>query len=616
MQGCLNPKGSGMMRINRKDAKYGSVKVFIRIFPIVLKSNPIFFCVAHCGMGLYGIVLGMTTIITQLFFDGAIGFSNQMLSFKGILPLLVILSLVYIVSQFLNGATYVVLEALVKKIDGKLSLKIHEKMSKIPPVYFENVYLLDSMNKALQGKTNAIWYVLSIVLVFTYYIPYFTVMAFYLSSVKPMMSLLLLLIFFPILLTHFLRAKLYSKLEDTVAPVRREVEYYEKCMTALEFYKETRITGAFNFFNNLYKDKIALMNKLSLDVSFKANMIELGMKVLSLVGYIGILIIMFLALMNGEISVGMFAAVYASIGFMFSFMEELVNGHLGAIVRNYGTVQNYLYFMELLELQGEAVEISGHDDISLCNVSFTYPGKEKKAVSDVTLTIRNGETVAVVGENGSGKSTLMRLITGIYSPDEGSVLYGENDTKNIARSYLYKNTSAVFQKYQRYKMTLCENIAISDVENACSQSALDMACTEAGMEKDSESFPMGYHTMLSREFDGVELSGGQWQRIAIARGLFRKHQIIVLDEPTAAIDPIEESKIYEHFAEISKDKTAVIVTHRLGSVKTADRVLVMKDGQLIEQGTHTDLLNMGGEYVRLYKSQEKWYTTDDDIRKN
>lgn len=607
MQKCLKLKGSGMMRNSRKNEKYGGGKTFLRLFPIIFKSNPVFFIVAQCGMGLYGVVLGMTTIITQWFLDGAVEFSNYMLSQTGIFSLLLLLGLIYIVSQFLNGATYVVLEALVKKIEGKLSLKIHEKMNRISPVFFEDTNTLDSMNKALQGKTNAVWYVLSITLVFTYYLPYFTIMAYYLSSVKPLLSLLLLFVFLPILLTHFLRAKLYAKLEDTVAPVRREVEYYEKCMTALDFYKETRTTGSFEFFYHRYKNKIARMNKLSWNVSFKSNMIELGMKVLSLMGYIGILFIMFLILMNGEISVGMFAAVYASIGFMFSFMEELINGHFGAIVRNYGTVQNFLYFMKIPEVQGEILDVSDKDDISLCHVSFSYPGTEKKAIDDVTLTIHRGETVAVVGENGSGKSTLVRLITGIYSPDEGKVLYGKNDTKCMARQCLQKNISAVFQKYRKYQMTLRENITISDVEKLCTQSELDMVCRKAGVQKEGKSFPLEYDTMLSREFDGVELSGGQWQRIAIARGLFREHQIIILDEPTAAIDPIEESKIYENFAEISKDKTAIIVTHRLGSVKAADRVLVMKEGKLKEQGSHMDLMSVDGEYARLYKSQEKWY---------
>lgn len=135
------------------------------------------------------------------------------------------------------------------------------------------------------------------------------------------------------------------------------------------------------------------------------------------------------------------------------------------------------------------------------------------------------------------------------------------------------------------------------------------------MDSNGRSFPEGYKTMLSREFDGVDLSGGQWQRVAIARGFFRDHQLIILDEPTAAIDPYEETRVYNRFAEISKDKTAVIVTHRLGSVKLADRIVVLKDGKVVQVGTHDELIARSGEYHRLYKSQEKWYVEDAEKKK-
>ncbi len=156
-------------------------------------------------------------------------------------------------------------------------------------------------------------------------------------------------------------------------------------------------------------------------------------------------------------------------------------------------------------------------------------------------------------------------------------------------------------------MTLRENLAISESEKPSGDALLGDICHMAGCDPNDTSFTTGYDTMLSREFDGVDLSGGQWQRIAIARGFYRSHNLIILDEPTAAIDPYEETRIYNRFAELSRGKSAVIVTHRIGSVRLADRILVMQDGRAVQLGTHEELMREEGEYRRLWEAQEQWY---------
>lgn len=225
--------------------------------------------------------------------------------------------------------------------------------------------------------------------------------------------------------------------------------------------------------------------------------------------------------------------------------------------------------------------------------------------------MRAGETIAIVGENGAGKSTLVKLMLGLYTPQEGKVRFGGVDTKEVSSSAIYRGVSAVFQKYQRYKMTLADNIRISDrqAEDELSTARLDMAAAKAELAVASDVYPQGYDTMLSREFDGVDLSGGQWQRLAIVRGFYRAHDVIVLDEPTAAIDPLEETRIYRTFTEMSQDKTAIIVTHRLGSAKIADRIIVMDGGKVCEVGTHDTLLRAGGKYAEMYRAQVQWYAS-------
>jgi ATP-binding cassette subfamily B protein len=304
----------------------------------------------------------------------------------------------------------------------------------------------------------------------------------------------------------------------------------------------------------------------------------------------------------------------------------MISGNLGESARNLGMVQTYVDFMTMPEREEAAA--SAHAGISLSGVSFRYPQASNRAVDDVTLNIKPGETVALVGENGSGKTTLVRLITGLYAPEDGCVDSG----------FTFANSSAVFQNFKRYKMTLRENIGIGrtealpedDVPDKIDET-FDNICQQAGLE----GFD-GYDTMLSPEFSSdinepananarqspgeyTDLSGGVWQRVALARGLFRCASfdggLIILDEPTAAIDPMEETALYNRFAAMTKGRTAIIVTHRLGSVKLAGRILVMKRGRLVEQGTHAELIEAGGEYARLYAAQQRWYREGDNLFK-
>ncbi|MDR1688091.1 MAG: ABC transporter ATP-binding protein/permease [Clostridiales bacterium] len=583
---------------------------FFIMVPKIARVSPAVFSAWQIIAVAHAISYGVIAPVTQYFFDSASRFASGQAKWPDAALGLVFLAAAHAIKQALNGTANFMNLQYYRKVEGVLATELHEKISGLSPVSFEDTQVLDEMNKAVQGKDEAVWYAGTILLMLTFYIPYFVCMAFYLFGIKPLLVVSLALVFSPTLITQVLRAKVFSKAEDKSAPVRREFDYYECCITAREYFRETRILGAFAYFRKLYGDSLVLLNKIRFRASAKSDMAELGMQILSLGGYVGILLLLVDSLLNGEISVGAFAAVFGSVDQMFSLMKELIVKNFGAVAGNFGRVRNYLKFMQMPVRSGCDVEIDKNADITLSGVSFTYPAARESAVTSVSLSIKKGETIAVVGENGSGKTTLVRLITGLYLPDEGLISYGGVSTEAASMSSIFKNISAVFQNFQRYQMSLRVNIGISDVNTAADDLTLGDVCAQAGFDKNDTGFANGYDTMLSREFNGVDLSGGEWQRVAIARGLFRSRrgrQVIVLDEPTAAIDPIEETKIYNRFAEIAKDKTAIYVTHRLGSVKLADRIIVMKDGRLAEQGTHSELMGFGGEYARLYKAQEQWY---------
>jgi ATP-binding cassette subfamily B protein len=283
-------------------------------------------------------------------------------------------------------------------------------------------------------------------------------------------------------------------------------------------------------------------------------------------------------------------------------MQEIITVHMGSMNRDMGKVANFVRILDLPELTGRHGAADFTKGIIAENISFTYPGRDEAAVRNASLTISSGEIIAIVGENGAGKSTLVRLLTGLYRPSEGKVAIGGLDTAATAPAPLFRGASGVFQKYQRYKMTLAENVCISDIGLGQNEAQMDHALREA-----DALFDLPHDTMLSPEFDGIDLSGGQWQRLAIARGLYRASNFIVLDEPTSSIDPIEEARIYAQFQKLAIGKCAVVVTHRLGSARLANRIIVMDAGRIVDTGVHEELISRPGKYADMWAAQAKWY---------
>lgn len=240
------------------------------------------------------------------------------------------------------------------------------------------------------------------------------------------------------------------------------------------------------------------------------------------------------------------------------------------------------------------------------NVTYTYPDNEIPALHNLNLEINAGEKVAIVGENGSGKTTFVRLLLGLYRPDSGAILADGIDYQDIEPHLLYHSFSAIMQSYVRYHLSLAENIALSEVQTKEQKRTVHRAAVQVGADI-TDSLPQGYDTLIGPEMGGVDLSGGQWQRVALARAFFRNSEVLVLDEPTAALDPMVELAIFERFRELAAGRTALMIAHRLGMARLADRILVFRGGTVIEEGTHDQLLREGGEYAEMFESQARWY---------
>ena len=242
------------------------------------------------------------------------------------------------------------------------------------------------------------------------------------------------------------------------------------------------------------------------------------------------------------------------------------------------------------------------------NVSFAYPDG-RLALERVSFTLRACETLALVGENGAGKTTIIKLLARLYDPSGGRILVDGIDLKQLDLDRWRQQIAVVFQDFCHYSLTVGENIALGDLTAIDKLDQLKLAATKAGIADKIERLEHQYQTLLGKQFDGTELSGGEWQKIAIARAFIREQQaqLLVLDEPTAALDPRSEYEIYSRFSELVRGKTAILVTHRLASVSMCDRIIVLKAGKLIEQGTHETLLQQQKEYAYLWQMQAQAY---------
>jgi ATP-binding cassette, subfamily B, bacterial len=257
---------------------------------------------------------------------------------------------------------------------------------------------------------------------------------------------------------------------------------------------------------------------------------------------------------------------------------------------------------------GKAVPNPLKKGITFEQVQFSYPDG-RTALEDISFTLRPGETVALVGENGAGKSTLVKLLARLYDPTGGKILVDGELLTDFNLKQWRQNIAIIFQDFGRYSFTLGENITLEELNLPEDLSRLEYAQVKANISELVKKLPQGHETPLGKQFSGTELSGGQWQKLALARAFVRedKAQLLILDEPTAALDPKSESEIYNRFTELSQDKMTILITHRLASVKMANRIFVLKDGRIVESGNHATLKDKKGEYAKLWKLQAKHY---------
>lgn len=511
-----------------------------------------------------------------------------------------------IVEMLLNAAYILMSEQARQRLEQEVGNLLHKKASKIDPICYEDSRFLDDIKRANEGIWSAVQVMWVSVRMAGAFLCYYGFMGTYLVQIETGLLVMLCISFLPYIIGGVVRYRMHKRAAWEGAPYQRRGEYYGRCITDREYARETRLLGAYGYFFRKFRENMAMVRDIDWKATKKSELMEIFLRFIAMTGYIGMILLLFYYLIRGRVSIAAFAAILASLDSISDKLDVMFRTWLPGMTDNIGSAENYMAFMGLPERKA-VKEIPEGKRVSFHKVSFAYPGKEEPVLHEIDLDIKEGETVAIVGENGAGKSTFAKLLLGLYCPTEGRVEIDGVDTREIDPGDSVGKLSAVFQNFQKYKMTLEENVLMSDSSHPVDESRILHSLHRAGLDENGGEFGQGLDTMLSREFGGTDLSGGQWQRLAIARGLYRQHNLIVLDEPTAAIDPLKETEIYQKFAESAKNKTAVIITHRLGSARIADRIVVLDKGRIAEQGTHEELMGRHGLYSEMYHEQAKWY---------
>lgn len=491
------------------------------------------------------------------------------------------------------------------------SMRIMKHAATLDLDQFEDSVFYDKLERARQqtvGRTVLLSQVMS-------QVQDFISMAFLLTALiafNPWLILLLLLAIIPSFLGEsYFNSKNYA-LSRSQTPERRELDYLRYLGASDETAKEVKIFGLSDFIIARFKtlsDKFYGDNsKLAVRRSFWGTFFS----VLGTLGYYAAYGFIIYDTVTGKTTVGSLTFLAGSFRQLSGLMETMLSRFTivsqGAIYLN-----DFIDFFEIkpkITQNQNALPFPNPIKTGFVfeNVGFQYHNTDRWANRNLSFELKPGEKLALVGENGAGKTTLVKLLARLYDPTEGRILLDGKDLKEYDLDDLRHHLGIIFQDYIRYQMTFYQNIAVGNIKEINNEALVIKAATESLADKLALKFPSAYQQWLGRRFnDGVELSGGEWQKVALARAYMKDAQVLILDEPTAALDARAEYEVFQRFAELTKGKSAVLISHRFSTARLADRILVLENGMLLESGTHRQLLAAEGRYAELFHLQAKGY---------
>jgi len=591
------------------------VKGYKDLFKIIFSEAPIMVILTLLLTVVKGLLIPVGVGINIRIFDDGLLAAQSEIPFSEYVVVLILFLVIALLPFIIDGIIFNYVgprSFMILRTTHKA--RMLKKLEKIKYEHFEDqssIEIIDKTYSRAEGSARNLWprYVTN-----------------WLSSVIAITGVLILIVnirwwlILSILIPFIIETHIAFK---TNYNMYREMEIYWKeerkygilgsYLRSRNYFGEIKLFKNASYLINKHKSRLKERNKIYEHYFYKNLKFVLFGNSLTKISSLANTLILLILYINGQMSIGTFISIsillFRDINIIlyrvaFLFKEAIYD------------IQFFEYYEKFFDLPEESDfyedEIPKNFTVEFNEVWFRYPGAQKDVLKGISFKIKDGEKVSIVGENGEGKSTIIKLLLGLFTPDSGEILVGGKQVRRLAPKLRAKIFGCVFQDYIRYSISVKENIGIGDIDELEDNESIIKAAKKGKADTFIDKFANGYDTLLGRDFvNGIEISGGQWQRIALSRALMGDKPIVLLDEPTSQFDPISEVNLYNEFASIVKNKTSIFITHRLGSTIVTDRILVVKDGIIQESGTHEILMVNNGIYSKMFNMQLKWYVKDE-----
>ena len=550
--------------------------------------------------------------VSKLILDGVVGWIKRGNGDAGHIWKLVALELgLAILSDLLGRANSLADSLLGDRFTNRISVRLIEHATQLDLASFEDPVFYDKLERARRQTTGRIGLLAAVLNVAQDTLSLISLSA-GLIVFSPWLMVLLVAAVIPAFLgeTHFTTLA-YSVLYRWT-PQRRLLDYIRLLGASNQSAKEVKIFGLGSHLAERYHEVSDRIYKENKQVAIKRAGVGFLLNLVSTGGYYGAYAVVLVRTLAGAISVGTFTFLTGAFSRSRMFIEK--------ILQSFTDISEQALYLkdlfEFFEMEPGIRSVPGalpaprpiRAGFEFRNVGFAYPGSARMVVDHINFRLEPREKIALIGENGAGKTTLVKLLARLYDPTAGQILLDGTDLREYNVEDLRKEIGVIFQDYMRYELLAKENIGFGKIEALTDQDRIERAARKSLAFQVIGKLPNGYDQMIGRRFEGgVDLSGGEWQKFALARAYMRDAQLLILDEPTATLDARAEYEVFRRFAELTRDRMAVLISHRFSTVRMADRILVLENGQIREEGTHNQLVTLGGRYAELFELQAAGY---------